>query len=129
MPKTAIASCVLLLSGVLLAQQPSPMGKAGDSGKNYQAPDGTSLSKNSSDEVLSRALNETFGNDPEFSNVQVAVRHQKATLTGMVDSKDAKNRAENLAEKTVGIRYVHNRLKLPNSRPKAASSMLSATSH
>lgn len=129
MPKTAIASCILFLSGVLLAQQPSPMGKAGDSGKNYRSPDGTLLSKNSSDEELARSLNESFGNHPEFANVQVAVRHHKATLSGMVDSKDAKSRAENLAENTVGIRYVRNRLKLPNSRPKEATSMMSASSH
>lgn len=102
------------------------MGKAGDSGKNYHSPDGTTLSKNSSDEDLARALNENFGNDPEFGNVQVAVKHHKVTLAGTVDSKDARNRAEKLAENTAGVRYVHNRLKLGDSQPRNASSMVTA---
>ncbi len=104
------------------------MGKSGGSGKNYQSSDGTLLSKNSSDEDLARALNEGYANDPEFENVQITVKHHKVTLVGTVDSKDAKIRAQELAENTEGIRYVQNRLKVGDPHSRNSSSLLS-TAH
>ncbi len=126
MHKPALLGCAVFLTGVLFAQQPSPMAKAGESGKNYRSPDGNALSKNSSDEDLTRALNESFSNDPEFGGVQIFVKHHKATLSGTVDTKEAKNRAEKIAGDTEGIRYVHNRLKLAGAHPRNSSTMSAA---
>ena len=107
-----ILGCVVMVSGMMLAQQPVPVGKVDSSAKNYRSMDGTPLSKHSSDDDLARALDESYGNNPEFAGVQVAVKHRKVTLTGNVVTNSAKDRARDVAEHTAGVRSVHNHLKL-----------------
>lgn len=106
-----LVGCMIMLSGMLLAQQPVPTANASP-GKNYRAADGSALSNKSSDEELARSLNESLADDPEFHDVTVKVKHHSATLEGMVASKDAKKRAESMASHTAGVRYVRNRLKV-----------------
>lgn len=103
---------VVFLSSLLLAQQPIPTGKASDSGKNYRAADGTLLTNKSSDVDLARALNESYANDPEFNGVQVTVKHHLVTLAGSVESKDARKRAQSVAQHFEGVSEVRNRLKV-----------------
>ena len=112
MGKRVLLGSVVLISGILVAQQPVPMGKVDASARNYHAADGTLLSNHSTDEQLARALNESYGNDPEFGSVQVIVKHHKVTLLGNVQTKDAKRRAQGVAEHTAGVRSVRNHLKL-----------------
>jgi hypothetical protein len=126
-PKIA-AGFSILLSGMLLAQQPVPMGKVDNSSRNYRSADGTVLSSKSSDEDLSRALYEDYANDPTFSGVQVSVKHHGVKLAGSVASKETKKRAEYIASHTAGVRYVQNALKV-NDRERPEATTLDSTAH
>jgi osmotically-inducible protein OsmY len=128
MKKGAFWIGMVLASGMLLAQQPMPMGKMSDSAKNYRSVDGTVLSKHSSDDDLARALNESYANDPEFSNVQVTVKHHRVTLAGTVVTKDAKQRAEKTAVNMAGVRDVRDRLKVGVDNPRRPETEVS-TAH
>jgi hypothetical protein len=110
----------ILLSGLLLAQQPVPMGKVDNSSRNYRSADGTVLTAKSSDEDLSRALYGDYANDPVFSGVQVSVKHHSVKLMGSVASKELKKRAEYVASHTVGVRYVQNALRVNDHEPRAS---------
>jgi osmotically-inducible protein OsmY len=110
--KKVLLCCCLLNCMAAWGQQPIAVGKVDDSSKNYHSADGAALSKESSDAELARSLDQAFGNDPRFSNVQVAVKHRRVVLTGDVDSKDVKRRAEQLAENTAGVREVRDHLKV-----------------
>ncbi len=112
MQSPALLFLAVLSIGTLLAQQPVAVGKVHDSSRNYHGADGTSLDKNSSDSELQRSLDASVSNDPELRNVQVAVHHHNATLTGLVTSKRAKSRAEELVAHTEGVRNVRNHLKV-----------------
>lgn len=50
----------------------------------------------------------------DASNVEVAVSESEVTLTGTVNSRDEKRRAEDLAERISGVRDVHNHLRIVN---------------
>jgi osmotically-inducible protein OsmY len=126
MRKPAILGCLVLLSATLLAQQPVPMGKTSDSAKNYRAADGATLSKNSSDDDLTRALNESYSNDPEFSDVRVQVKHRKVTLAGTVLTTGAKRRAEKMAAQTAGVRDVRDHMKIGESGDRAGEVLTSS---
>lgn len=121
----ALLGCAALLLGSAFAQQPSPMGASTDSGKNYRLPDGTTLSKNPSDQDLMRALYERYSGDPELTNIQVTVHHRRVTLSGVVVSKAFKARAEKLAFNTAGVRDVRNKLKVGERHPQSRESVLS----
>jgi osmotically-inducible protein OsmY len=123
----ALVGCAALLLGSAIAQQPSPMGTVNDSGKNYRLADGTTLSKNPSDEELMRALYERYAGDPELVNIQVTVHHRRVTLAGAVVSKDFKSRAEKLAMNTAGVREVRNKLKVASSRQQSHEAVFSAS--
>ena len=123
----ALVGCAALLLGSAIAQQPSPMGTVNDSGKNYRLPDGTTLSRNPSDEDLVRALYERYSGDPELRNIQVTVHHRRVTLAGVVISKDFKTRAEKLAFNTAGVRDVRNKLKIGEQHSQSRESMLSVS--
>lgn len=101
------------------------MGTTTDTGKNYRLPDGTTLSKNPSDQDLTRALYERYSGDPELTNIQVTVHHRRVTLAGVVGSKDFKSRAEKLAMNTAGVRDVRNKLKVGARQPQSRQSVLS----
>ena len=112
---TKTVLCLLLSVGIAFAQSPTPVGKSSN-GKNYRAADGSLLSNNTSDEALQQALSDNYTNDPEFSGIRVSVRHHRVTLEGSVINKDARRRAERMAEDTAGVRSVRSRLKLADSR-------------
>ena len=66
------------------------------------------------DEALTRELQEILTGDPELdaSEIEVAVEGGAVTLSGTVDSGDARLLAEELVESVTGVREVHNRLKV-----------------
>ena len=66
------------------------------------------------DEVLARELHEILTKDPELdaTEIEVGVVGGAVTLTGTVDSSDAKLLAEELVESVSGVREVHNNLKV-----------------
>lgn len=112
MVKRALVASLLLACGAVWCQQPVAVGKVDDSAKNYRSAGGGVLSSHSTDAELARSLDETFSNNPQFANIQVAVKHHRVVLTGTVVSKDAKQRAETVAQNTEGVRSVRDRLKV-----------------
>ena len=66
------------------------------------------------DEVLTRELHEILTKDPELdaTEIEVEVQGGAVTLSGIVDSSDAKLLAEELVESVAGVRQVHNNLKV-----------------
>jgi osmotically-inducible protein OsmY len=66
------------------------------------------------DEALTRELHEILTADPELDSteIEVAVEEGAVTLSGMVDSSDARLLAEELVESVAGVREVHNNLKV-----------------
>jgi osmotically-inducible protein OsmY len=66
------------------------------------------------DDVLCRELEEILKADPELdaTEVEVQVQGGAVTLSGTVDSSDAKLLAEELVESVTGVREVHNNLKV-----------------
>jgi osmotically-inducible protein OsmY len=64
------------------------------------------------DESLAREIHEILTKDPELdaTDIEVEVEDGAVTLTGAVNSTDAKLLAEELVESLPGVRHVHNRL-------------------
>lgn len=67
-----------------------------------------------SDERIKEDVNDRLSDDPyiDASDVEVAVTSCEVTLTGTVDDRDAKRRAEYIAERVSGVSNVENRLRL-----------------
>jgi len=66
------------------------------------------------DETLARELQEILTKDPELdaTEIEVEVEGGAVTLSGVVDSSDARLLAEELVETVTGVREVHNNLKV-----------------
>jgi hypothetical protein len=66
------------------------------------------------DESLAREIHEILTKDPELdaTDIEVEVEGGAVTLTGEVESSDAKLLAEELVESTPGVREIHNRLRI-----------------
>lgn len=67
-----------------------------------------------SDERLTEDINErlTYDDDVDASEISVAVSGGEATLTGTVNSRHEKRRAEDLADDVSGITHVQNNLRV-----------------
>ncbi|MFL6549741.1 MAG: BON domain-containing protein [Povalibacter sp.] len=70
-----------------------------------------------SDERIREEVHECLTDDHhvDASNIEVEVRDGEVTLTGNVDSRDQKRRAERLIEQLSGVVDVHNRLRVSSS--------------
>ena len=66
------------------------------------------------DESLAQDIHEILTSDPELdaTDIKVEVEDGAVTLSGVVDSLDAKLLAEELVESLVGVREVHNGLRV-----------------
>lgn len=69
-----------------------------------------------SDERIKDDLNDKLSDDSfiDASEIDVTVEQCEVVLTGTVDSKEEKRRAEDIAERISGVRNVENRLKVRN---------------
>ena len=67
-----------------------------------------------SDERIAEDLNERLTVHPDIDarNLEVRVHDGEVTLTGTVDSRRVKYAAEDLAEQVLGVRDVHNQLRI-----------------
>jgi hypothetical protein len=67
-----------------------------------------------SDERISEDLHERLTDDPHLdaTEVQVQVTSGEVTLTGTVESRAARRRAEEIAEDVAGVDYVMNNLRV-----------------
>ena len=117
-----------LFSSLLLAQQPVATGKLDRAARNYEAGDGSTLSKNSTDDDVARALRQALANDPELSGVQVQVKHHQVTIMGSVPTKDARERAYTIAQHLESVRSVRDRVRLGEPSAGEKNSVVS-TAH
>lgn len=70
-----------------------------------------------SDERIREDINDRLTDDSwlDASNIEVAVEGGEVTLSGSVDSRQAKRRAEDLAERVSGVEDVQNNIKVSRS--------------
>ena len=67
-----------------------------------------------SDERITEDVNEALTRDPDIdpTNVQVEVRNGEVILKGSVSDREAKRRAEDIAESCSGVKEVQNQLRV-----------------
>jgi osmotically-inducible protein OsmY len=67
-----------------------------------------------SDDRIREDVNDRLSDDPfiDASEVEVSVSSCEVTLSGTVDSREAKRRAEDIAEQVSGVRHVQNNLRV-----------------
>ncbi|HKU75546.1 MAG TPA: BON domain-containing protein [Pyrinomonadaceae bacterium] len=70
-----------------------------------------------SDERIKEDVNDRLGDDYyiDASDIEVSVQNQEVTLTGTVNNRNDKRRAEDLAESVSGVSNVENRLRVKQS--------------
>ncbi|HZI25341.1 MAG TPA: BON domain-containing protein [Chryseolinea sp.] len=71
-----------------------------------------------SDERIKEDINDRLSDDVfvDASEIEVTVNQGEVTLSGTVDTRTAKRRAEDLAEEVSGVKNVENRLRLASSQ-------------
>jgi hypothetical protein len=69
------------------------------------------------DDRIREDVSDRLSDDPvvDASDVEVSVREGEVTLSGHVDSKEAKRRAEDLVERVSGVTDVQNNLRIRRS--------------
>jgi len=79
-----------------------------------QTPAGRSAGQVVDDGTITTKVKAKLFDDPLVSGFSISVKtfQGEVTLTGAVDSKKAKERAGKLAHSTVGVRKVHNLIKI-----------------
>jgi osmotically-inducible protein OsmY len=103
-------------------------GNSGSGGDNYQQ-SGQSHSgrgpKNyqRSDERISEDVCDRLSDDHQLdaSNIDVSVSGREVTLSGEVDSKQAKRRAEDCCDSVSGVEHVQNNLRVKKSNSENSS--------
>jgi osmotically-inducible protein OsmY len=85
-----------------------------------------------SDERIREDVSDRLYDDPhvDASEIDVGVSGGEVTLSGTVDSRDARRRAEDVAERVSGVTYVQNNLRVsrPGSTPGSGSTAASSGS-
>lgn len=76
------------------------------------AEEGLARGLDGDDTQIAKAINERLQQDSAFVGVQIQVSANEATLTGDVDSQEARDRAETMAAAVAGVRYVINNLRV-----------------
>jgi osmotically-inducible protein OsmY len=77
-----------------------------------------------SDERIREDVNDRLSDDPfvDASEIEVSVSSCEVTLSGTVDSREAKRRAEDIAEQVSGVRHVQNNLRVQQQSAGTAAS-------
>ena len=77
-----------------------------------------------SDERIREDVSDRLSDDPyvDASEIEVSVSSCEVTLSGTVDSRDAKRRAEDIAEQVSGVRHVQNNLRVQQQTSGTATS-------
>ena len=81
-----------------------------------------------SDERIKEDINEKLYHDSfvDASNIEITVTDGEATLSGTVDSRETKRRAEDLAESVTGVKNVQNQLRVDTSSTVTGSGSVSS---
>ena len=76
-----------------------------------------------SDERIREDVNDRLSDDPfiDASDIDVTVSSGEVTLTGTVDHRSTKRRAEDIAESVSGVKHVENRLRVSQSAGSQSS--------
>jgi len=87
--------------------------RQGDQGAQHHRGRGPRGYRRSDDRIL-EDVNDRLTDDPfvDASNIEVSVSNSEVTLSGTVDSRDAKRRAEDIAERIAGVTHVQNNLRV-----------------
>jgi osmotically-inducible protein OsmY len=80
--------------------------------KNYKRSD-----ERIREEIIDRL---TDDEDVDASEIEVSVQSCEVTLTGLIDERSAKRRAEDIAESVSGVTHVENRLKVQSAGDREA---------
>jgi osmotically-inducible protein OsmY len=82
-----------------------------------------------SDDRIREDVNDRLSDDPfvDASEIEVQVSGCEVTLSGTVDSREAKRRAEDIAERISGVRHVQNNLRVNQQGTRGAWASTSAT--
>lgn len=77
-----------------------------------------------SDERIKEDINDRLSDDPyiDASDIEVKVANGEVTLSGHTNSKEAKRRAEDIAESISGVREVENHVKVSRTTASVGSS-------
>jgi len=88
--------------------------------KNYQR----------SDERIKEDINDRLSDDwfIDASEIDVTVTNGEVTLTGTVDDRSTKRRAEDIAEAVSGVKHVENRLRVGSTQSQGSGSGYATTS-
>ena len=79
---------------------------------------------NRSDDRIKEDINDKLSDDPfiDASDIDVTVSNGEVTLTGTVDHRSTKRRAEDLAEAVSGVRNVENRIRVGSTASMVSGS-------
>lgn len=90
--------------------------------RNYRGKGPKNYSR--SDERIKEDINDRLSDDPfiDASDIDVTVSSGEVTLTGTVDHRSTKRRAEDLAEAVSGVKNVENRLRVMQSTGSSSGS-------
>jgi len=82
-----------------------------------------------SDERIREDVSDRLTDDPyvDASEIEVSVSGGEVTLSGTVDSREAKRRAEDIAERVSGVRHVQNNLRVQRQGQSGWGSQSSAS--
>lgn len=80
-----------------------------------------------SDDRIREDVNDRLSDDPyvDASDIEVSVSNGEVTLTGTVDSRQARRRAEDIAESVSGVAHVQNNIRVSQSGQMAGSASTS----
>lgn len=83
-----------------------------------------------SDERIREDINDRLSDDSwvDASEIEVAVANREVTLTGNVDSRNAKRRAEDIAEQVSGVNHVSNNLRVKSQAATTGANTATGTS-
>ncbi|MEO7998322.1 MAG: BON domain-containing protein, partial [Gemmatimonadaceae bacterium] len=81
------------------------------------------------DARITEDVNEILTHDAHIdaTDIEVSVSNGEVTLSGTVDSRDAKRHAEDLAERVSGVSDINNQIRVSNSRSSAPDAATGAT--
>jgi osmotically-inducible protein OsmY len=81
-----------------------------------------------SDQRIEEDINERLTQDPDVdaSEIHVKVQNGEVTLTGTVDERHAKRRAEDCAEAVSGVKQVHNQIRVETGSESSQSTSQSS---
>ena len=77
-----------------------------------------------SDDRIKEDINDRLSDDPfvDASEIEVTVSNGEVTLTGSVDDRSNKRRAEDLAEAVSGVKNVENRIRVTSTSSSSRTS-------